>query len=91
MKTRVGRKVVTYKQYVAKDGKVFDNKDECILHEKKLRGEIIECPDCHGTGKVRVTEDYDDYHTGELRTMTYYPTCVKCNGKGYLKKKIIFV
>ena len=90
MTEQVKKKVVKVKEYVAKDGNVFDNKDDCVLYEKKLDGEIIDCPECKGTGKVHVTEEYDDYHTGELRTATYYITCAKCNGKGYLEKKIVY-
>ena len=88
MKKCIGHELVEFIEYVAEDGKVFKDKDECILYERKLNGEIIECPKCHGKGKVPEEYEYDNYHTGEPMVTTIYPTCKKCNGKGYLEKKV---
>ena len=90
MRTEIKRRTVEYTMYVAKDGTEFEKKKDCILHEKMLNGDIIECPECHGKGTVAEEYEYDNYHTGEPETMTIHPTCTKCNGRGYLEKTIVY-
>lgn len=87
MKTEIRTKTVKYAVYIAKDGKEFETKNKCIFHEKKLDGIIKECPECHGKGKITKEYEYDNYHTGAPEKSIIYPTCTKCNGKGYLEKK----
>ena len=88
MKTEIRTKTVEYKVYIAKDGKEFKSSKECKHHEMILDRKRIICPECHGEGKIAVVEEYDNYHTGAPERTTIYPTCTKCNGKGYLEKKI---
>ena len=90
MRTDIRTKQVTetYKVYVAKDGKEFKYEEDCINHEKIIDGTRIVCPECHGEGKIAMIEEYNNYHTGVPERTTIYPTCPKCNGKGYLEKKI---
>lgn len=90
MRECIGHEVVEFTEYVAEDGTVFRDKDECNLYERKLDGDIIECPVCHGKGKVSEEYEYDNYHTGVPEVMIIHPTCDKCNGRGYLKKKVIY-
>ena len=87
MKQEVRTKTVKYNVYIAKDGKEFKSSKECKHHEMILNGTRIVCPECNGKGRIAVIEEYDNYHTGELEKTTIYPTCTKCNGKGYLEKK----
>ena len=89
MRTETVTKMVpqSYKRYIAKDGKEFTSESECINHEKILNGTRVVCPECNGKGKIAVVEEYDNYHTGAPERTTIYPTCTKCNGKGYLEKK----
>ena len=91
MKKVIKYKQIEYAEYVAEDGTVFNNEDACILYERKLKQEVVECPDCNGLGKVKRELEDCDYHTGVPMTTTIYPTCEKCNGRGYLVKKTIYV
>ena len=88
MKVSTRTKIIETEIYIAKDGKVFEDKDECILYEKRLDGLIKDCPDCGGTGKIQEEYEYDNYHTGAPEKTTIHTTCPKCNGKGYLEKKL---
>jgi len=88
MKKEIRTKTVKYNVYIAKDGKEFNSESDCKHHEMILNGTRIICPECNGKGKIDVIEEYDNYHTGVLEKTTIYPTCTKCNGKGYLEKKI---
>ena len=88
MKKEIRIKTVKYNVYIAKDGKEFNSESDCKHHEMILNGTRIICPECNGKGKIDVIEEYDNYHTGVLEKTTIYPTCTKCNGKGYLEKKI---
>ena len=90
MKKVIKYKQIEYIEYVAEDGTVFNNEDACILYERKLKQEVIECPDCNGLGKVERECEYEDYHTGALMTTILHPTCARCNGRGYLEKKTIY-
>ena len=88
MQTETRTKAVDYKVYIAEDGKEFDKKSDCELHEKFLHGDAKECPECHGNGEL--WEEYQDtnYHTGAPETYTRFYKCPKCQGKGYLIKKV---
>ena len=88
MKKVVKQKTVDYAVYVAEDGKEFTDKNECRLHERKLNGEIIECPNCHGEGRTTESIEYEDHHTGVLRNSIIKPTCRTCGGRGYLEKTV---
>ena len=74
-------------KYVAKDGKEFDDAAECILYERKLKGEIKECPECHGEGRISKWVQGENYHTGAPEEYLEHHTCMMCKGKGYLEKK----
>ena len=88
MRVEKKTKLVIYKVYIAKDGKEFNSRKECEHHEKILDGTRIVCPHCNGEGKVWTEVEYEDYHTGLPETSTFQVTCDKCNGRGYLEKKI---
>ena len=88
MKKEVRTKTVQYNVYIAKDGKEFTSSKECKHHEMILDGTRKVCPECNGKGVVREEYEYDNYHTGVPETSVIFPTCIKCNGKGYLEKKI---
>lgn len=88
MKKETRKKLVNYDVFIADDGKEFNNKKECRQYERLKNGEIKECPDCKGTGKILVEEHDENYHTGAPETYICHVTCKKCNGKGYLEKKI---
>lgn len=79
-----------YNIYIAKDGKEFTSEDACKLYEKRLNGDIIDCPDCHGEGKFRGrwVPAYDNYDIGHVDAHYEYTTCSKCGGKGYLEKVV---
>lgn len=92
MRRETREKTVTYDVYVAKDGKEFSSIDECIGHEKMLDGERITCPECNGKGRVNERSErvFDGGLYGDHQYHTYWTSdkCEKCNGKGYLEKKI---
>lgn len=88
MKTEVRQKTVDYEVFISDDGTEFDNEKDAILHDRLLKGEIKECYNCHGKGRVAELEEYDNYHTGASERRMIYPTCDVCHGKGYLEKKI---
>ena len=81
-----------YNVYIAKDGTEFAFKDECERYEKKLNGELKECPRCHGKGKINehAVELFDGGMYGDHQYHTYLESdkCPECNGKGYLEKKV---
>lgn len=62
-------------KYRANDGKIFNDKEDCIHHEKMLSGERKICPNCEGKGKVDPTNDGREYWT-----------CSTCNGKKWVEK-----
>ena len=88
--TRQRTVVQEYNVYVAKDGKEFTSEDECKLYEKRLNGDVIECPECNGRGKFRgrFVPAYDNYDIGHVEAHYEYETCKRCGGKGYLEKKV---
>lgn len=88
MKKEIRTKTVEYPVYITDDGKEFDRKQDAVIHEKLLSGEIKECPECHGKGQVLEEQEYDNYHTGVPEKSTFFVTCTRCNGKGYLEKKV---
>ena len=90
MRKEVRQKTVDYTVYVADDGKEFDNENDCTLHDRLVRGEIKECPECHGKGKVGRREQEEDYHSGAPYWTTNYYWCKHCKGKGYLEKKTVW-
>ena len=87
MKLENRTKTVEYKVYVAEDGKEFETEGECILYEKRLNGDVKDCPKCQGRGWVLVKVEDEDYHTGAPIVRTDSHTCELCNGKGYLERK----
>lgn len=82
--------VEKYNVYIAKDGKEFTYKDECENYEKMLDGTRIVCPACNGQKyfRGRWVEAYDNYDVGHVDAHYEYNRCEKCNGKGYLEKKV---
>jgi len=88
MRKEIRQKTVQYNVYIAKDGKEFTSSKECKHYEMILDGTRKVCPECHGKGVVMEEYEYDNYHTGVPETSVIFPTCTKCNGKGYLEKKI---
>lgn len=91
MRRELRQKTVDYEVFVSNDGTEFETKTEALLHDKLLRGEIKECPECYGKGKVEEWEEWEDYHTGMTERSLLHVTCKKCNGKGYLEKKTVWV
>ena len=54
-----------------------------------LDGTRIVCPECNGKGQWRT--DYvpeHDHWEGKIGGYWNYKTCQRCNGKGYLEKKV---
>lgn len=90
MKTEVRQKTVDYKVFIADDGKEFDKEKECIHYERILKGEIKECPECHGVGRVTKEEEWENYHTYATERFITHPICNVCKGKGYLEKKEVW-
>ncbi len=91
MKKEVRTTTVEYNVYIAKDGKEFNSSKECEHYEMILDRTRIVCPECNGKGRIVIEDKYDNYHTGVSEISTIYPICKRCNGKGYLEKKIIEV
>lgn len=87
--TRTRTVVQEYNVYIAKDGKEFTSEEECIHHEKILDGTRVECPNCHGKGgwQGKWIEPYQHWD-GPMGGYYEWHTCSKCNGKGYLEKKV---
>ena len=88
MRKEIRQKTVKYNVYIAKDGKEFTSSKEFKHYEMILDGTRKVCPECHGKGQVLEEQEYDNYHTGVPEKSTFFVTCTKCNGKGYLEKKI---
>jgi hypothetical protein len=84
------REYLDYLLAQRKQGKEFDNEKDCTLHDRLVRGEIKECPECHGKGKVGRREQEEDYHSGAPYWTTNYYWCEHCKGKGYLEKKTVW-
>ena len=89
MRKETRQKTVTYDVYVANDGEEFSTEEECVGHEKMLSGERKICPECHGQGWVygRYIPPYDHWD-GPMGGYHETHKCEKCNGKGYLEKKV---
>ena len=90
MRTETREKVVKYEVYIAKDGKEFLSSHECEDYEKYLNGTRKKCPMCGGLGSLKTewVEAYDNYDIGHVEAHWEYKKCTKCNGKGYLDKKV---
>ena len=89
MKKETRQKTIDYDVFISFDGKEFEKEQDCIHHEKILTGERKLCSDCEGTGTVFVTEEFEDHHTGVMRSLEGKTKCKTCGGKGYLEKKTI--
>ena len=89
MRTATRQKTVDYTVYIAKDGTEFESKDKCEHYEKIHDGTRIICPYCNGRGqwKTDYVPEYDHWE-GKMGGYWNYKKCEKCNGKGYLEKKI---
>ena len=87
MKIETRTKIVKYNVYIAKDGKEFTSPKDCKHYEMILDGTRMVCPECNGKERIAIEEEYN-YHTGAPEISTIYPTCPKCNSKGYLEKKL---
>lgn len=81
-------KTIMVDVFIADDGKEFEKKEDCRIHERMINGEIIVCPTCNGKGRVDKWEEWVNYHTYETERMLVHPYCDKCHGKGYLEQKI---
>ena len=85
-------KTIYYNVYIANDGTEFENESQCIDYEKKKNGDRVKCSLCDGTGRIS-----DGWHsvlnelTYQYEDVEYSHTCSKCNGKGYLERKEIWV
>ena len=66
---------VIVKKYKSDDGKIWDTKEDAIIQDKRLKGDIKVCPVCNGTSMA------DEYGDGRV-----FGLCHNCNGKGYLEK-----
>ena len=66
-------------KYQSDDGKIFDDKEQALLHDKMLSGKVKTCPACGGSKTV------DIYGDGRI-----YNQCSTCQGKGYVEKKEIW-
>lgn len=88
--TRSRTVVQNYNVYISKDGKEWPTEEACTRYEKRLNGDIIDCPECHGAGKFRgrFVPAYDNYDIGHVDAHYEYETCKRCGGKGYLERKI---
>lgn len=71
---------VTKYQADGADGRIFDTAEEAIHYEKLKNGERKICTECKGTGKVDLYGD-DRFHA----------ICDKCQGKGWLEKKEVWM
>lgn len=78
-------KIVEYKAFQCKDGKIFDNVEDANIHEMVINKEAIYCPECNGTGHIYVEEWEENYHTGAPRKLLNSKNCPKCHGRKYLK------
>ena len=69
--TRSKTVVQNYKVYISKDGKEWPTEESCKLHEKRLDGDIIDCPDCNGAGRFRgrFYEQQRISHSGQRRKL----------------------
>lgn len=65
-------------RYKTDDGKIFDDENDAIRHEKILQGKIKVCEWCDGKGS-HLNEDYK-----------FMITCQSCNGSGYLTKQEVW-
>ena len=90
MKIVKRQKTVEYNFYIAYDGKEFDNKKDCIFHDRLVNGEIKICEECKGKGYFIEEYEDDNYHTGAPETYTRHVDCKCCKGKGYLEKKTVW-
>ena len=88
MKLETKTKTIEYEVYIAEDGKEFESEGECKLYEKKLAGDVKDCPDCNGRGWILIDILNEDYHTGAQIINHDSKICKTCMGKGYLVKKI---
>lgn len=68
-------------KYQAKDGRVFDTQNEVIDHEMRIDGLRKTCPRCNGEKSCIDPYEY----------MPRPKVCDKCNGKGYVDRRIVEV
>lgn len=94
MRTEIKKRVIEEPVYIADDGKEFDNKTLCMLHDKKLlkdgtavlieKFEIKEARDCIPYGEYTNCDSYDYYwykiNTNEERMLleSFYDTTITC-------------
>lgn len=87
MRIEERQKIVTYKVYVAKDGKEFPSEEDCRNHEKELNGERKKCERCNGTGYINYRmEKLLNEMTCQMEDVELSDICPVCHGKKYLEK-----
>ena len=79
--------------YVSFDGKEFKTQEECIHYEAVKKGKRKTCDKCNGTGTITCDNDFGgDGGWGSSTGVSYWKEpCKKCNGKGYLELKEVWV
>ena len=90
MRKEIRQKLTDCEVYVASDGREFNDRKACEIHEGIVNGTIKICSACNGEGRTSEWQEYENYHTGVLEKSLVFPTCKTCNGKGYLEKKIVW-
>lgn len=91
MKVDQRERTVTHKYivYIAKYGKQFESKDQCENHEKILDGTRKVCECCGGKGgwQGKYIKPYRHWD-GDMGGYHEWIKCERCDGKGYLDKKV---
>lgn len=87
IKSYTKERVVKEWFYQTTDGKVFDNENLAIHHQREIDGEIKKCEACGGTGNL---ESYYSEYPGCREQHLVVPKCKKCSGKGWVERKVIW-
>ena len=92
MRIESRQKITYYDVYIAKDGKEFNTREDCINHEKELDGIRKVCPTCNGAGWLqgKFVPAYDNYDIGHVEAHYEWDECPTCHGKKYLEKKVVW-
>ncbi len=72
------QEVIVIKKYKTSDGKIYTELKDAERNEGLLNGTVKVCNLCDGSGETPDAE------------WRYFYRCSKCNGSGYLKKKVVW-